>query len=220
MVMADMAAEQGGEDGRIAIRRPWLGVMSQVITSDIADSLGLETPSGALITALHAVSPLKDAGARVGDVIVSMNGRPIKDPAEMKFRMATVALGSTADVGLLRKGQALTVSVKAMAPPDKPDRDETTLNTPPFFGVAVANINPAVMAEVEGLPPDAAGVVVTRVESGGFSRFINPGDIIAQVNGVTIRTVSDLKKILGKSAGAGWSIVLNRRGRMQQIVIR
>lgn len=220
MVMAVIAAEKGGEDGHTAIRRPWLGVMSQAITPDIADSLGLETPSGALISALHPDSPLEKAGARVGDVIVSMNGKPIKDPAEMKFRMATVALDSTADVGLLRKGKVLTVTLKATAPPDTPPRDETKFGVPPFAGVTVSNINPAVSSEIEGLAQDAEGVVVTRVESVGFMRFINPGDIIAQINGTPIKAVSDLKRVLEKPSSTGWSIVINRQGQMQQIVIR
>jgi serine protease Do len=220
MVMAVIAAEQGGKDGNITIHRPWLGVTSQSITPEIADSLGLETPAGALISALHPASPLKKAGARVGDIIVSMNGKPIRDPGEMKFRMATVALGSDANVGLLRKGETLTVTLKTMAAPDDPPREETTLNLPPFAGITVSNINPAVASEIEGLAPDAEGVVVARMENSGMGRFMAPGDIITQVNGAAVKTVSGLKRILEKPAGMGWAIVINRHGQIQQIMIR
>ncbi|HBR70070.1 MAG TPA: serine protease, partial [Rhodospirillaceae bacterium] len=59
-----------------------LGVTAQLVTADIAASLGLGKPGGALISRLHPASPLKKAGLAVGDVVTSFNGKAIRDPSE------------------------------------------------------------------------------------------------------------------------------------------
>ncbi len=220
MVRAVIAAEKGDASGASRIRRPWLGVVSQAVTSDMAESLGLQSPRGTLISSLHPASPLKKAGARVGDVILSMNGKTIRNAEEMRFRMATLPLGEMVDVGLYREGRERILKVKTIAPPEDPPRQETWLETGLFSGARVANINPAVIAELGGLRHDDSGVVITAVRTpGAASRFLRPGDIIQSVNGVRIAGVVDLKKALNTRA-SGWNVVFSRDGKGQQIVIR
>lgn len=222
MVMSVIAAESGEPvKGGKGITRPWLGVTAQAVTGEIADSLGLEKVSGCLISALHPESPLKKGGARVGDVIMTMNGKPMHDPAEMKFRMATLKLGESADVGIFRAGKTINVKVKAIAPPDSPPRDETLLRSGPFSGATISNINPAVMHQLgDAITQRETGVIVMQIEPRSVaSRFIAPGDIIENVNGVPVGKVSDLKRILARPA-AGWNIILDRNGQKQQLMLR
>jgi Do/DeqQ family serine protease len=218
MVRAVIAAEKSG--GKARIQRPWLGVISQAVSSEMAESLGLSSPSGTLISALHPASPLKKAGAKLGDVIMSMNGKAIRNAEEMKFRMATLPLGEIVDVGLYRDGKERVLKVKTIAPPDEPPREETLLETGLFAGATVVNINPAVIAEHDWLRHDDSGVVITEIRSPSVAaRFLQPGDIIQSVNGIAIKTVQELKKAVNARV-PGWNVIFSRDGQSQQIMVR
>lgn len=221
MVVSVLAAVKSGQSGKAGIIRPWLGVSVQNITSDIAQSLDLETPQGTLITDLHSESPLKAAGMKVGDVVHSFNGKPIRDAAEMKFRMATIPLGKKARFEVFRKGKYQTFHVKAMAPPDKPPRKETSLSgIHPLNGATIANMNPAVANEL-GVLGSETGVVILKVPKNSYgSRLANPGDIILKINNEDIKDVSDVVRVFKKQSPKGWVLVLNSQGRIRQVVIR
>lgn len=220
MVASVIAAEQAGQSGSAGVIRPWLGVTSQNISADMAASLGLDKPRGSIINALHPASPLKKAGVEVGDVILSLNDRDIRDASEMKFRMATVPLGQKAKVTLSRKGKSLDVYVEAMAPPDTPPREQITLDgRHALNGATIANMNPAVAVEL-GLNTDEQGVVVLSAPRGTpAGRVVSPGDVILEINGREIKTSKDVEKALAASS-RGLSLTLKSAGRIQRIVIR
>lgn len=162
MVAALVAAEEAGQTSAGGIVRPWLGISAQKITQDIADSLDLAALTGALISDLHQASPARKAGLKAGDVVTAVNGRPIRDPAEMRFRMATVPIGAEATFDVMRGGKPRVIKVKAMAAPEEPPRDETSLSgRHPLSGATVANINPAVATELA--LTEERGVVVMAV---------------------------------------------------------
>lgn len=220
MVASVIAAEKAGHSGTKGVVRPWLGVTSQNVTQDIAASLGLDTPQGALINDLHPASPLKAAGAKVGDVILSLNGRIIRDSSEMKFRMANVPLGEDANVTIIRNGQEKTVKVTAMAPPNDPPRNDTVLEGQHVLnGATVANLNPAVALEL-GVDDGMLGVVVVDVPQGAsVSRFLSAGDILMEINGIEIKSIADVQEALAGSQ-RGLSLTMNSQGRIQRLVIR
>ncbi|MCB9988375.1 MAG: Do family serine endopeptidase [Rhodospirillales bacterium] len=220
MVATVIAAEKAGQSGDKGVTRPWLGITAQKVTADIADSLDFDVPHGVLVAALHADSPLRKAEVKVGDVVLAVNGKDVRDPAEMKFRMAMVPLGSDAQVEILRKGKRTMHKVKAMAPPDDPPRDETMLEgTHPLNGATVANINPAVAVEL-GIGNEEGVVVMDVDRRRPAIRVTVPGDLIRAVNGAEIKTVSDLKKALAKPVKGAWQLILERGGQTRQIVIR
>lgn len=220
MVASVIAAEKAGQSGDRGIVRPWLGVTSQNMSADIAASLGLKTPQGTLITALHPASPLKKAGARVSDVILSLNGNMIRDASEMKFRMATVPLGQKANVVIMRQDKQINIEVEAMAPPDDPPRNQTALKGRHLLnGAVIANLNPAVAIEL-GMHTDDLGVVVMDVPRGtSAARVLSPGDLILELNGVEIKQVSDVEKALNGGV-QGLAMTLKSGGRIQRIMIR
>jgi serine protease Do len=221
MVQTVVAAEANGQGGERGVLRPWLGVTSQAVTREIAESLGLPKASGTMISGLHRASPLNKSGVKVGDVIVSMNGKPIKDGAEMKYRMATVPLGSTATIGVFRNGKTFEAKLEAIAPPDIPARNQTTLTTGIFSGVTVANLNPAVAAEIGNTSQDDNGVVVMKIDSrnGIAARFLKPGDVVLRMNGEDIQKVGDLKKASNRPATT-LDLSIARDGKVQQFVVR
>lgn len=222
MVATVIAAEKSGSRGNKTITRAWVGMSGQQVTADIASSLGLPRPAGVLINQIHPASPLLKEGMKVGDVVTSINGKAVNDTAELKFRLATLPIGQTATLDVLRKGEPKQFSIKLMAPPDVPARDAQTLNgANPLNGASVSNINPAVAIE-QNIEGREEGVVVTGVNRGlSASRLVQAGDIILSINGKEIKDVKTLKSVLTSvSPATGFSLIIERGGQKSQIVIR
>lgn len=221
MVQTVIAAEKSGASSA-GVVRPWIGASGQAVTADIAESLNLKLPRGVLISKIHKASPARKAGLVVGDVVTAINGREISNPAEMKFRLATVPIGDKADLEILRKGKAMTLHLEAMAPPDDPPRNETKLEgNHPLNGVTVANLNPLVSVEL-GLDIDREGIVVVDVDrSTGAGRLVNVGDLIIALNDDKVEDMGDLTRELEQAARRGvFDITTERDGRQSRIVIR
>ena len=98
------------------VQRPWLGASLQALTPDIADSLGLEAPAGALIAKVHAKGPAAKAGLRAGDVVVSVDDKPVQNPQGFQYRFVTKGIGGSAELGVVRKGQRVKTTIIAHRP--------------------------------------------------------------------------------------------------------
>ncbi|MFZ0610536.1 MAG: DegQ family serine endoprotease [Xanthobacteraceae bacterium] len=200
------------EAGSGAVKRPWLGAKLQEVTPDIADSLGLHRPSGALVANVAADSPAARAGIKTGDVIVSVDGTEVDDPTAFNYRFATKPLGAAAQLGVIRQGHSIVVPVTLQSLPDAPREELEIRGRSPFLGVTVANLSPALADEMR-LDPSTQGVVVTGVAGGSEAQSIGfqKGDIIASVNDQKIEKPADLQRVAG-SGGRQWRITLMRGG--------
>ncbi len=206
------AVVESAESGDSRIRRPWLGVQLQDVTADLADSLGLARPEGALIAKLHPASPLALAGLRRGDVIIGFEGRAIESAQEFGFRVGTVRIGESRIVEYRRGDREFETRLQMVAAPETTPRDELTVEAKsPFEGMTVANLSPAVAEEV-GMAADATGVVVTEVGKGLAQRFFKKGDLLLLVNRKEIASVKDLRDALAEEPGR-WSIAIERGGK-------
>ena len=209
-----VASAQGGSS---AVRRAWLGAKLQEVTPEIADSLGLKRPSGALIANLVAGSPAARAGLKTGDLIVSIDGIDVEDPNGFDYRFATKPLGGAAQVGVVRQGKSFVVPVSLEPLPDTP-RDEIEIkNRSPFAGVTVSNLSPALADELQ-LDPQTEGVAITSVADGSTAQGIGfrKGDVVVSVNGQKIAKSGDLQKATD-SGGHAWRVTIVRGG--QQISV-
>lgn len=221
MVATVIAAAEAGRSGEDGVVRPWLGMQAQSVSADIAASLDLETPRGVLVTHLHESSPAKKAGMETGDLVLSLNGRDIRSVAELKYRMATIPLGQTAEFGILDDGRQRNIRVEAMGPPEVPPRDETELTGDHILsGAMAANINPAVSVEL-GLPEEEGVVISALSPRSRASRVVQPGDVIISINGDDIEDIGDLERELRQGARRGsWNLVISRGGQKRQLVVR
>jgi Do/DeqQ family serine protease len=214
MVRVVVASAQSGSG---AVQRPWLGAKLQQVTPDIADSLGLARPSGALVASVVADSPAAHAGLKTGDLIVSVDGTEVDDPNAFDYRFATKPLGGTAQIALLRQGKQMVVPIALSSLPDTP-RDEVAIKArSPFLGATVANLSPALADQLQ-LDPQAAGVVITTVTDGSPAQSIGfqKGDIVVSVNDQKIGKPADLERVAG-AGGRQWRVTIMRGG--QQISV-
>ena len=90
---------------------PWLGVIMRPLTTSLAQQLKLPDAHGALIAATQANSPAERSGLQGGDVILSFNGRPIRDGTDLRNRVAEAQVGTPVKFGLLRAEQPLELTV-------------------------------------------------------------------------------------------------------------
>lgn len=195
--------------GNTRFQQPWAGMNGQPVDADIAESLGLPTPGGIVISDLHAVSPFLAAGFRPGDIILEVNGEAVNTPAEMIFRMSVAGLGAEAEVTRVRRGRSKVLTVKLMAAPEEPAR--ATIETgrrSAIPGLVVSNINPAVLAQYS-LPLSADGVVIENPGELGLRLGLRSGDVVLEVNRDAIETVRDLRAAL-RAATGGLRLLVQR----------
>lgn len=180
------ASYSGGE-----IERPFVGVTLQGITSDIADSLGLDTPRGALVVELEPDGPAERAGLQPGDVIVAFDDVPLQDEGAFGYRLATKLVGENARLEIMRDGAYFTVSVPLVAQPEEPEPTEVAISgSSRFAGAAATVLTADIMADL-GMNGEPQGVVITRVERNSSAQALGlrPGDVILELNGAQIGDV-------------------------------
>jgi Do/DeqQ family serine protease len=216
MVRVIIASAKGGGS---VVRRPWLGAKLQAVTPEIADSLGLKLPNGALVASVVPNSPAARAGLKSSDLIVAVDGQTVDDPNGFDYRFATHPLGGTSQVDVQRGGKPVKLTVPLETAPDI-GRNEITLTTrSPFQGAKVANISPAVADELH-LDADTEGVVVTDLgdDSTAANVGFQKGDIILLVNSQKIAKTSDLEKATRDSSRV-WRITLMRGGQQINVTL-
>ena len=210
MVRTVVAAATTG--GRLV--RPWLGIAGQPVTSDIAQSLGLPRPAGVLVNGVDPGSPAERAGLRRGDIVTAVQGRSVDDPDALRYRFATLPIGSQAALSVTREGRTREVALAVAAPPEDPPRETTPIQgRNPFAGAQVANLSPALLEEVR-LPTLTArqGVVVLDVAQASPAARIGlrPGDVVLRLNGRDVRRVRDLVDALRQPPAQAWQVQVRR----------
>jgi len=209
------SAKSGGK----AVKRPWLGARLQTVTPEIAESLGLKLPNGALVASVTANSPAARAGLKSSDLITAIDGQEVEDPNAFDYRFATRPLGGSAQIDVQRAGKPAKLTVALEAAPDT-GRDEIVLTTrSPFQGAKVANISPAVADELH-LDADTEGVVVTDIgdDSTAAGVGFQKGDIIVTVNNQKIAKTADLEKATRETSRV-WRITLLRGGQQINVAL-
>jgi Do/DeqQ family serine protease len=216
MVRIVVASAKGG--GK-AVQRPWLGARLQAVTPEIAETLGLPRPAGALVANVTQGGPAARGGLKLSDLIVAIDSQPVDDPNAFDYRFATRPLGGAAQVDVLRGGKPLTLAIPLELAPDS-GRDEITIQArSPFQGAKVVNISPAVADEMH-IDSSIEGVVITEVGDDAPAATVGfrKGDIIQSVNNQKISKTTDLDRAAGQSARV-WRITVLRDGQQINVTL-
>ncbi|HEY0329234.1 MAG TPA: DegQ family serine endoprotease [Rhodopseudomonas sp.] len=209
------SAKSGGKE----VKRPWLGARLQAVTPEIADTLGLKLPSGALVASVTAGSPSARAGLKLSDLIVAIDGFTVDDPNAFDYRFATRPLGSTAQIDVQRGGKLVKLAIPLETAPDT-GRDEIVVKSrSPFQGAKIANISPALADELR-LDPSIEGVVVIDLadDAPAASVGFQKGDIIIAVNNKKIARTSELERIANEPSRL-WRITVVRAGQQINVTL-
>ncbi|MBU6474448.1 MAG: DegQ family serine endoprotease [Alphaproteobacteria bacterium] len=209
MVKAVVADALNG--GKVA--RAWTGMIGQPVTRDMLQSLHLKNTYGSLTAVVVKGGPADRAGIRRGDVILAINGKQVQDPEALKFRLGTVPIGSAIALEISRAGKIINVTMPAEPAPAVPPADKTLVGGHnPFAGAEVANISPALLQEMGQLGA-ASGVVVYQVQGGTAAIIgLRKGDVIANVNGTDVVSVTQLKALLARAKTTEWQVRILRGG--------
>jgi Do/DeqQ family serine protease len=214
MVRVVVSSAKGGS---AAVKRPWLGAKLQDVTPEIAESLGLKRPSGALVANATADGPASRAGIKIGDLIVTIDGTAIDDANAFDYRFATKPLGGTTEIGVVRHGKEMVFPVALQSAPDTPREEIEIKARSPFLGATVANLSPALADDLR-LDTQTRGVVIVAVADGSEAQSLGfqKGDIIVSVNNQKMERPTDLDRVT-RAGGRQWRITINRGG--QQITV-
>jgi Do/DeqQ family serine protease len=209
------SAKSGGK----AVKRPWLGARLQAVTPDIAESLGLRSPTGALVASVVPGGPGARAGLKSSDLIVAIDGQTIDDPNAFDYRFATRPLGGSAQIDVQRGGKPVRLAVPLETAPDSGRNEVVITSRSPFQGAKVSSITPAVADEMH-LDADTEGVVITEIgdDTAAASVGFKKGDIILAVNSQKIARTSDLEKAAGASSRL-WRITVVRGGQQINVTL-
>jgi serine protease Do len=197
-----------------SVTRGWIGVQIQMVTPDIADSLGLKQATGALVSEPQKDSPAAKAGIASGDVITSLNDAPVHDPRELARKIGTMSPGASVKLGVVHDGQSKTVTLtlgtlpndkQASNEPNQREQREVPDSDVPNLGLKLA---PG--SKVSGA--SGSGVVVTAVNAGGIAaeHGFQVGDVILEVGGKAVSTPAEVRKSLSDARSEGKHTVLFR----------
>ncbi|MBV9076531.1 MAG: PDZ domain-containing protein, partial [Methylobacteriaceae bacterium] len=216
MVEAILASARTGAK---IVRRPWLGASLQTVSADLAESLGLDRPIGALVSEVRERSPAEAGGMKRGDVVTAVDGRSVDDPDAFGWRFALKGVSGETPVTVNRGGKPLTLTVKLMPPPEIPPREATRIRArSPFQGATAMNGSPAVAEELR--LETSEGVVISAVEDGSIAAGLGlqKGDVVRQVNGEKVATTRDLDRI-ARAGAPVWRVTIERNGQTLTTVL-
>ena len=188
-----------------SVERGWLGVQIQPVTADIAESLGLKSEKGALVSSAQNGSPAEKAGVVSGDIITAVDGKEVASPKELARLIAGVGPDKKVDLTVVRGGESKTVTVDLGAMPATEQAAAKEDGKPAAATTSLADLGLTVTGSDDG-----KGLVVTDVDpdSAAAERGVQPGDVITAVNTQEVKGAGDVTKAIGAAEKAGRKSVL------------
>ena len=201
-VVADL--KNGGK-----VKRGWLGVHIQNVSEDIAESLGLAEAAGAMVTHTDENAPAFKAGVQIGDVILAVDGSPVKNTRELARAIGRTDPESDVELTIWRNEKEIKLAVQLGLFPDQASAPDTDTKKPlePSKPTELTEFGLELQAS-----PEEEGVVITRVDPNGIAaeKGLRPGDIIQSVAGRNVDNVKDLRKHMQQAKDGNRKTVLMR----------
>ncbi len=188
------------------VNRSRIGVSVQDIGQQLAQTFGLATPHGALISAVEPQSPSEHAGLKPGDVITTVNGRTIDHSYDLPSVISQLPPGSEAHLGVWHDRKATEVTVKTVLLEDAPAQAARTgADDGGRLGLAVRPLDPSEQQELH----TRGRLVVEDVTGPALAAGLQAGDVVLGVNGSGVSTVAELKREIAR-AGRTVALLIQR----------
>jgi serine protease Do len=185
-------------------RRGWLGVRIQQVTPDIAESLGLKVPGGAMVAGVNDGGPADKAHIHNGDIILKFNNQDVKEMRNLPRLVAETPIGRNVPVEVWRDGKDETIQATVGEMPE--EQEQVAAKTPEQapapekptdiagLGLKIAPITQDARDKYQ-LGAELKGVVITQVtpDSAAAQRGLKPGDVIVEVQQEAVSSPADVQ---------------------------
>ncbi|MCY3829850.1 MAG: Do family serine endopeptidase [Rhodospirillaceae bacterium] len=210
-------------------RRGWLGVNIQPVDDELARSLGMESPTGALVANVVAGGPAAEGGIVSGDVILGFDGTPVPNPSRLSQIVAGAPVGKSVTVSVLRDGKTVALTIvlgeleKAMEAGAVQDTPAEAIRPDlfPELGLRLGKITPELAERYKTATPE--GVIVLGVEPKGDAdrKGVAPGDVIVEMEQTAVATPEAVRKLVdeAKKARKTSALLLIQRGEDRRFVV-
>jgi serine protease Do len=202
--------------------RGYLGAWIQPITPEIAKAFGLKESYGALLGDVEASGPAGKSGLQRGDIVLEMNGQPIKDTRDFRLKISMTAPGTVVHLKVFSKGVIKDYDVTLGELPNKEEKtsEQGNATSSVLQGLNVETLTPEIASNL-GLPAGTKGVVVDSVDQGSSAAEagLRRGDVIQEVNRQPVTNMSDFNRIVAQSGKQSVLLLVNRGGNTLYVVI-
>jgi len=206
-------------------RRGWIGVQIQLVTDEIAESLGLPKTYGAMIVNVTKEGPGAKAGLKSGDIILEFNGAEVKESRFLPRIVGKTEVGTKGNIVVWRKGKKVSLDInvgefeeaqkKGLLSPQgmAKDKPSEVQRSEAVLGMKLSQITPAIIEKLN-LNENAKGLVIVDLENGSQAeaKGLQPGDTISQVQigkeKENAESVVQIKKFIDKAKKTGKKSVL------------
>ena len=215
--LAKNVVEQLKEKGKVV--RGWLGVVVQMVTPELAESFGLEQRKGALVADVEEDGPADKAGIKKGDIILTFDGKEIKEMNDLPLIVAQTSVGKQAKITFLRNGKTLTKKVRIEELKEEKTYDIAGKESRKDLGMEVSELTRELARRYR--VSETRGVLVTHVESDSSADLagIREGDVIIEVNREPVEDLEKYYKAIKKAEKGNKILFWVKRERSSQFVV-
>ena len=194
--------------------RPWLGISVQDLTSEMAEQFQVKEKEGVVVAQVHQGTGAEKAGLTSGDIIKSVDDKPIKSTNELIKEIQKKKVGQKVKLSVVREGKPTTIEITTTAMPDKPEAMKEK-ESEEKLGARIQELTPQLAARYRISNEVKRGVVVIGVEEGtpADDMGLQEGDVILEINRKKIETPKDFEKAMKDvNLEKGIMFRLHRRG--------
>jgi serine protease Do len=219
--MARYVMDQILKHGKVV--RGYIGIMIQEVTPELAKAFHVAENQGALVASVEPNSPGAKAGLQRGDVIETLNGKPVNSPNDLRLQIAEMMPGTTVHLQINSDGQTHEVTLTLGEAPSGKNAENNggAGETSPMRGVQVQSLTPDIRQQL-GLNSEVKGVVVTQVppDSPAEDAGLQRGDVIEQINRQPVNSVSDYQRLLNQAGKQSLVLLIDRGGNTAFLVVQ
>ena len=216
--LARVVMEDILDDGKVS--RGWLGVRIDRVSKDIAEMYGMKNTDGVLIRSLEKDSPAERDGIEPGDIVIAVNGQPVKTPTELSSIIGSKKPNEKVKITVIREGKEKTIEVTlGEFPTELLGNNTSKENKIEDLGLSVTNLDKSLRNELR-LSDSDYGVVIREVMRGSVAENagLQRGDLIMRVNRARINNVDDFEKQIAEIEPGGVVLLQIKRNGRRMIV--